>query len=61
MTAKMGKAVKKAENSQRNAKQIEDRKWEKAGKKTMARWLSSEISNRDDRKENPDRDKMTVT
>ena len=61
MTAKMGKAVKKAENSQRSAKQIEDRKWEKAGKKTMARWLSSGISNRDDRKENPDRDKMTVT
>ena len=57
LTAKMGKAVKKAEKSQRSAKQIEDRKWEKAGEKTMARWLSPGISSRDDRKENPDRDK----
>jgi hypothetical protein len=54
LTAKMGKAAKKAENSQRSAKRIEDRKWEKAGKNTMAKWLSSGISKRDDRKENPD-------
>jgi hypothetical protein len=36
--------VKKAEKSQRSAKQIEDRKWEKAGEKTMARWLSPAAS-----------------
>jgi len=40
----MGKAVKKAEKSQRSAKQIEDRKWENAGEKTMARWLSPAAS-----------------
>jgi hypothetical protein len=57
MTAKIGKAMKKAANSERNAKQIEARKWEKNGKTTLARWLSSRISKRDDRKENPDRDK----
>jgi hypothetical protein len=57
LTAKIGKAVKKAENSQCKAKRIEDRKWEKDGKNTMAKWLSSGISKRDNRKENPDRDK----
>ena len=48
--------MKKAADSQRNAKKIESRKWGKTGKITMARWLSPSISNRDDRKENPDRD-----
>jgi hypothetical protein len=57
MTAKIGKARKKEANSERNAKQTEARKWEKSGKITMARWIRSGISKRDDRKENPDRDK----
>ena len=57
MSAKIGKAREKEANSERNAKQTEARKWEKSGKITMARWIRSGISKRDDRKENPDRDK----
>jgi hypothetical protein len=47
----------KAAKSERNAKQTEARKWEKNGESTMAKLLSTSISKRDDRKENPDRDK----
>jgi hypothetical protein len=50
ITGKVRKAMKKAADSQRNAKKIESRNWEKTGKITMARWLSPSISNRDDRK-----------
>jgi hypothetical protein len=57
MTARIGKARKKEANSDRNAKQTGARTWEKNGKITMARWIGSGISKRDDRKENPDRDK----
>ena len=39
MTAKMGKAMQKAADSQRNAKKTESRKWGKTGKTTMARFL----------------------
>jgi hypothetical protein len=38
MTAKMGKAMQKEADSQRNAKKIESRKWEKTGKTTMAKF-----------------------
>jgi hypothetical protein len=37
ITGKVRKAMKKAADSQRNAKKIESRKWEKTGKITMAR------------------------
>jgi hypothetical protein len=47
--------MKKAADSERNAKKIASRKWENTGKITMARWSSPSISNHDDRKENPDR------
>jgi hypothetical protein len=57
MAAMIGKARKKEANSERSAKQIEARKWEKSGKSTMGRWINSGISERDDRKEKPDRDK----
>jgi hypothetical protein len=43
----------------RDARKKEDRKWEKNGMTTMAKWLNMGISKRDDRKENPDRDKTT--
>ena len=56
MTARIGKAAKKAVNSERNARQVGARKWGGNGETTVARWLSSSISKRDDRKENPDRD-----
>jgi 16S rRNA U1498 N3-methylase RsmE len=57
MTAELVKAERKAVKIVRNSKQKEARKWEAKGKSTMIKWLSSSISKRGDRKENPDRDK----
>jgi hypothetical protein len=57
MTAELEKAERKAVKIVRNSKQKEARKWEAKGKSTMIKWLSSSISKRGDRKENPDRDK----
>ena len=48
MTAKLGKAERKAVKMVPNSKQKEAGN----GKSTMAKWLSSSISKRDDRKEN---------
>jgi hypothetical protein len=56
MTAELEKAERKASEIVCNSEQKEARKWEAKGKSTMTKWLSSSISNRDDRKENPDRD-----
>jgi hypothetical protein len=53
----MGKAVKKVANSQRNAKQIETGNGKRLGRLQCPDGKRSGISNRDDRKENPDRDK----
>ena len=57
MTAELEKVERKAAKIVRNSKQKEARKWEAKGKSTITKWLSSSISKRDDRKENPDRDK----
>ena len=57
MTAELVKAERKAVEIVRNSKQKEAQKWEAKGKSTMIKWLSSSISKRGDRKENPDRDK----
>jgi hypothetical protein len=57
MTAELEKVERKTAKVAHNSKQKEARKWEAKGKSTMTKWLTSSISNRDDRKENPDRDK----
>jgi hypothetical protein len=57
MTDQLDKAERKTAKVLRNSKQKEARKWEAKGKSTMAIWLNSSISKRDDRNENPDRDK----
>ena len=57
MTAELEKVERKTAKVVHNSKQKGARKWEAKGKSTMTKWLTSSISNRDDRKENPDRDK----
>jgi hypothetical protein len=44
MTAKIGKAAKAAENSQRKARRIEDRKWEKGGIEHNGQMVTLDIS-----------------
>ena len=57
MTAELQKSETKAVKIVRNSKQKEARKWEAKERSTMIKWLSSSISKRGGRKENPGRDK----